>query len=343
MTKTEIVIAFIKEGIQTGKFKPGDKIKSEKYLSEKTGVSRLPVREALRQLISEGIIYKQPNYGCFIANNNNPKYIIISTPQNIYTDNLNFIFNKLCNYLVPLIEDSGYKAYINIENSNKDITEQIDIKSEEIVAYIPILYYQDIYKKPISEGKPIISVENIDNRYNYFPSIMLNTKKIFFNVLDLTEKYNLKNNLFFAYREPEITPEIFINFNNAISIYLKNNFQLTEVVLKDIKNLEDNFCNTMDNLTSVPDAIVFMDDTIFKLSYPLFKKYDHIMKNTKMITHSNGDLVFNDKYKVCEIVFDLEEIAKLTVEHTLNYINKKNISVANIYYSPKVVNEGILK
>lgn len=60
------VIASIRASIAVGRFKPGDRL-TEKNLCEMTGVSRTLVREALRQLESEGLITVVPHRGPVVA------------------------------------------------------------------------------------------------------------------------------------------------------------------------------------------------------------------------------------------------------------------------------------
>ena len=57
----------IRDAIIEGDFKPGEKI-PEKELAEELGVSRTPVREAIRILEQQGLVEVRPKYGTFIAN-----------------------------------------------------------------------------------------------------------------------------------------------------------------------------------------------------------------------------------------------------------------------------------
>lgn len=56
----------IRSAIATGRFKAGDRL-PERELCELTGVSRTLVREAMRQLESEGVIEVEPHRGPFVA------------------------------------------------------------------------------------------------------------------------------------------------------------------------------------------------------------------------------------------------------------------------------------
>lgn len=57
------IIAQIKSMVETGAYKPGDKLPSERDLSQLLGVSRLPLREALKTLEFIGVLETKPKNG----------------------------------------------------------------------------------------------------------------------------------------------------------------------------------------------------------------------------------------------------------------------------------------
>ena len=57
---------YIREGILNGRYKPGDSL-TETKLSKEMGVSRTPIREAMRQLELEGLVTCIPNRGVFVT------------------------------------------------------------------------------------------------------------------------------------------------------------------------------------------------------------------------------------------------------------------------------------
>lgn len=56
----------IRDAILTGQIKPGERI-SERDLEQALGVSRLPIREAMRQLEEQGLIRTFPHRGSFVV------------------------------------------------------------------------------------------------------------------------------------------------------------------------------------------------------------------------------------------------------------------------------------
>src|SRR5215217_8950356 len=63
----DVIIKQMKELLITGQLKPGDKLPPERKLSEKFGVGRTHVRDAIRRLEFYGILKTRPQSGTFVA------------------------------------------------------------------------------------------------------------------------------------------------------------------------------------------------------------------------------------------------------------------------------------
>lgn len=55
------------EAIESGQLTPGDRVPSERELTEQFGVSRMTARQALRELESQGYLYRVQGKGTFVA------------------------------------------------------------------------------------------------------------------------------------------------------------------------------------------------------------------------------------------------------------------------------------
>ncbi len=62
----EVVSQYIREAILEGKFEPGKRL-MEVQLAEELGVSRTPIREAIRKLELEGLVIMVPRKGAYVA------------------------------------------------------------------------------------------------------------------------------------------------------------------------------------------------------------------------------------------------------------------------------------
>ena len=70
------VIKYIYDGLRENRYRPGDKI-LESQLAKELGISRAPIREALAELVSSGLLVYRPQVGNFVADPS-PKEIIDS-------------------------------------------------------------------------------------------------------------------------------------------------------------------------------------------------------------------------------------------------------------------------
>lgn len=66
MTKKQIIVDWIKESLRNRLMQPGDKLPSEKELSERFNVSRGSVRQSLQALITEGLLESLQGVGTFV-------------------------------------------------------------------------------------------------------------------------------------------------------------------------------------------------------------------------------------------------------------------------------------
>src|SRR5215472_9864244 len=57
----------LREKIRSGEWKPGDIIPSERELSETYGISRMTARQAITDLVNEGLFYREQGKGTFVS------------------------------------------------------------------------------------------------------------------------------------------------------------------------------------------------------------------------------------------------------------------------------------
>jgi GntR family transcriptional regulator len=58
---------YLIQEIKSGRLKPGDMVPSEREMSELYGISRMTVRQALQELVNEGILVREKGKGSFVA------------------------------------------------------------------------------------------------------------------------------------------------------------------------------------------------------------------------------------------------------------------------------------
>ncbi len=73
VTTTEKFTKFLKKQIRDGIYKPGDKIPSERVLSEKYHISRLTINKILSSLVAEGVLFRDLNRGTYVSESQRTK------------------------------------------------------------------------------------------------------------------------------------------------------------------------------------------------------------------------------------------------------------------------------
>jgi DNA-binding GntR family transcriptional regulator len=66
LTKSAAVIRSLREDISSGEFRPGERL-TLRGLSDRYGVSQIPIREALAALERDGLVEIKPHYGARVA------------------------------------------------------------------------------------------------------------------------------------------------------------------------------------------------------------------------------------------------------------------------------------
>jgi DNA-binding GntR family transcriptional regulator len=66
ITLRERIVEFVKDSVTSGRLKPGERV-PEQDIAESFGISRTPIREAFRQLESEGFISFIPRKGAVVS------------------------------------------------------------------------------------------------------------------------------------------------------------------------------------------------------------------------------------------------------------------------------------
>src|SRR5256885_4107636 len=59
----------MRERVRAGEWQPGDLIPSERELSETYSISRMTARQAITDLVNEGLFYREQGRGTFVADN----------------------------------------------------------------------------------------------------------------------------------------------------------------------------------------------------------------------------------------------------------------------------------
>ena len=200
----------IREQIDIGELKPGDILPSERELSEKYIISRPTIRQALKELVNEGLLYREKGRGTFVAE-----------PKISY----GFI-QKLTTFYDDMME-KGYTPITKVLNkeikiARKAIANKLNIREGEKIVVISRIRYV--------EGEPVVSVVN-HIPYKLCPELINDVleNKSLYNIL--SEKYRLIPYKAKMSLEPIIASEYdarILNIEKGAPVHLMQNITYTE-------------------------------------------------------------------------------------------------------------------
>ena len=111
--KYKIVIEKVKEWIATGHIKPGEKIYSENELSKMFNVSRHTIRQAVGELVHEGLLYREQGAETFCSTPSPQIDLspIDRNPTQMGGKNIGIITTFISDYIFPSII-RGMESYL---------------------------------------------------------------------------------------------------------------------------------------------------------------------------------------------------------------------------------------
>lgn len=137
---SSIVVNYIKESILSGRYKAGDHI-LETEVALKLNISRAPVREAIRELESDGIVITKPRKGTFVSSYSIDDIKEVFDIRLLLENNINKILiyedklgEKDFTHLENLVEEMLRISKSDIEESLKLI--MVNTKDMEFHRYI---------------------------------------------------------------------------------------------------------------------------------------------------------------------------------------------------------------
>lgn len=348
--KIDIVINYIKENIENGKYKPNTRLISEQDFAKKLGVSRSTIREAFTILSNEGLIIKKRGSGNYISETaikNSDKYIVVILEDNAVGDIKGHTSRLFLEGLKEEIKKYGYKLYINLSQAHDkiDILDTLPIHPTNIAGVFSGLILPNTFGNILKNKIPVVSVLN--TLPACFNCVNFDLEKVYERFDYIKNKYNFKNNLIIHFNPNEenfIGMSLLIhriiaeylgnnNANNIISVPWNSNEKETSKILKE----------KLSSINYIPDAIFIMDDNLFIAINKIFDDIKDIIEKTTIVVLTNKDKDYPEKFKSCKIEFDVSEMAKESMDLMQKMIDKEYIEYTNIMIKPKILNEEILE
>lgn len=352
MDKKNSIKEYIKNKIKENYYRPGDKILSKAQIKEYFKVSGNTAQTALSELIIEGVLEGKRGSGTYVKNKSKNKYVLISTQEENLTNDKKINNKNVINLLQKKLQDAGYISYINLEKnfnsypywqSHPTIPEEYLNNTDDICLFISFSGHNKLCKHFANHNIPVLCYSS-DLRQPY-PGVFIDFTEFYYKLINLFFKYIKSNNIYiFGYLYQYCSENKLNDFFDFAEEYLDYKYSLFNIDISEKNNIITEYIrNILANAEQLPECIVFLDDTIYKNALPLFSAYDYIFKNTKIITHSNGNEFFPPDFKICRIEYNPEKFAEGLFDLAVNYISEKPPLATRINITPKIINEYKLK
>lgn len=345
MNKKETIIRYISEQISSGRWKPGDRILSKYQLSQHFSVNPNTAQAAVHELIIKGILTAKNGAGVFVTEK--PKYIIITTNENFFIRQIANFNQRIISYLKKEIKNMGYEPYINLEKSDKDFSYwytypiaslSSDFKISDIAGVFSLFGNSRTCEYFTNNGIPVVTLHR-----SLFPSVTLDWTCFFSKTCNLL-KYMGDKIIFFEYSSYDAVKDSRTVEYEYFEKYLYGRYTFSHIDLSDTnREVTENIEKYLKEMKTVPDGIVFADNTLYQNALPLFEKYDYIFRNTKIITHSNCDEPYPEGYKICRLAFRLEDFGQPAAEMMKKLTEGQRLLKTVHPVSCEIINENLIK
>ncbi len=147
---------WLRSQIETGEFKPDEKLPSENELAKKFDVSRVTIRRALQSLESESIIYRCQGLGSFVSDERAPHNLVRLTDFNEDMAKAGLKASSEVRDFITVEAPYWLSGILDIEEGTKVIQiDRLRLGNDEPVAFdstwLPILYGQLLDKEKLEK------------------------------------------------------------------------------------------------------------------------------------------------------------------------------------------------
>lgn len=221
------ITQWLRNQIESGEFKPDEKLPSENELAKKFDVSRVTVRHALQSLENEEIIYRSQGLGSFVKDDRTPHNLVRLTDFNEDMENAGLNASSEVRDFITVDAPVWLAEILVVDEGTKVIRiDRLRLADGEPVAFdstwLPILYGQLLNKEKLGKSTIYRQLEE-----NYDIAILRGCYRISADVADEQLAFNLK--------VPEKSPLLLIDrtsftIGNKVVYYQKRFYRSDRVM-----------------------------------------------------------------------------------------------------------------
>lgn len=170
LNKVQKVNKYLRNSILRGKWSAGDKIPSERDLTVKLKASHQVIREAVSQLVSEGLVERKHGSGTYVAPGQKANTIAILARTSLLASPSAYVYRKIVDELKTLTQAAGYRSVMFFGDgpTDKDYVSSIHLLDQpvlkQVAGVISLIRLEELEERLWADDIPVVSI-NPQGRY----------------------------------------------------------------------------------------------------------------------------------------------------------------------------------
>lgn len=325
------LVNWLKHQINTGTFKPGQKMYSENKLTDMFQISRQTVRHAIALLEEEGLLTRIQGSGTYISDRRGnlkgrTRVAVITT----YVDG--YIFPNTIQGIENTLFESGYSVQIAFTNNQisreKTILEDI-LEKDEVAGIIAETTKSgipnpnmDLYHRLMEQGIPIIFINSYYPGLN-IPHVSLNDKEAgYIGTKCLIEMGHSNIGGIFKLDDGQghIRYAGYMAAMEENGLYIDDS-KLVWIDTNDIKNPAKCKERYMDRLKGCTAIFCYNDQVAFDLIEIIKEQGKKVPEDISVMSVDNSDLTILGDTQITSIIHPMNRLGEKAAENLIAIIN----------------------
>lgn len=324
------LVAWVKEKIEYGELKSGDKLHSENELSALFSLSRQTVRHAISVLENEGLVKRVQGSGTYVcdgrATGNRNRIAVITT----YVDG--YIFPRMIQQVEKQLFERGYSVQIAFTNNQVEREREIlkSLLNQDDIAGIIMEATKSglpnpnlgLFKEVIKRRVPILFV-NSYYRELKAPHVSLNDKMAAKKMVEyLIKQGHKKIGGIFKLDDGQghLRYSGYMEAMNQANLETEDE-RVVWFDTKDFRHLETSKDRIIKSMKDCTAFLCYNDEVAFSVVEMLKKQHINVPKDISIAGIDDSDLATISDIKITSVANPIEEIGKMAVNNLIGMIN----------------------
>lgn len=346
--KYQEVIQWVKDGIENGTLKYGDRLMSEKDLSRKFGLSRQTVRHATGELERQNLVTRVQGSGTYIGNIVRParekKFMNIAVLCTFYET---YIFPPILRGIGDIMQKNGYSTQVLFTNNDcqiermvledlirKDNIDGLIVEPTQSALPNPNLEY---YRQLLERHVPIISFNTNYQELN-IPCVTMDDRKVGRKAAQLLIDHGHRR-IGGIFKSDDGQGHMryagFIDaiMENHLELHEEDVFWIDTVMMRQLSKIEDYLYMRLKDCTGI---VCYNDQVAVEIEKQALERGIRVPEELSLVGIDDANMAKMCRVPVTSFRHPKEELGRKVAENLLKMIDNAQFD-GSYYYDPELV------